>query len=260
MARGIPFVKVMGMEKSLHFSPFSLTYHPLEALPVTRPVDRHLYLKKRCRGKRVLDLGALDETVSLQKKHSSWRWLHAEVAEVAAEVMGIDCSLHLRKEARIQTGPRSWIEFGQVEQLTEILERFKPDLVLAGELIEHTPNPLQWISSLNQNRGPLDFILTTPNATSIINLCLAFFNRENMHPDHLQVYSYKTLTTLAKRLEMKEVKLTPYYYHSDQFRNRVHPLLLPLIYALDYGCLTPLQYIFPMTAFGYILEGILEKK
>ena len=34
----------------------TLAYHPLERLPVVRPVDRYAYVRDKCRGLRVLDL------------------------------------------------------------------------------------------------------------------------------------------------------------------------------------------------------------
>ena len=60
----------------------SLTYHPLEKLPVPRPVDRIAYVKQRCRDLRVLDLGAYDETEVGKPQHGSWTWLHAEIAAI----------------------------------------------------------------------------------------------------------------------------------------------------------------------------------
>ena len=55
-----------------------LAYHPLERLTVARPVGRIDYIRSRCKGLRVLDLGAYDETEVEKPQHQSWRWLHAE--------------------------------------------------------------------------------------------------------------------------------------------------------------------------------------
>lgn len=234
-----------------------LTYHPLEKLTVSRPVQRLAYVAKRCAGLRVLDLGALDETVLGQAQHASWKWLHEEVAAQASEILGVDCSEDLREKGELRTKCGTKIVYGRVENLDEIAREFRPDLVLAGELIEHTPDTLGWIKRLGQIAPGVRILLTTPNATSILNILLAFARRENQHEDHLHTYSYKTLSTLAQRLELSDAALTPYYYHSEQFRGRVGPALLPLVYVVDYGVLMPLQYLFPLTAFGFILEGRL---
>ena len=235
----------------------ALTYHPLEKLPVRRPVERIDYVASRCAGLRVLDLGALDETVVGKPQHSSWKWLHGEVAGRAAEVLGVDASEELRAKGEIRTDFGTRIVYGDVGALDELVRDFRPDLVLAGELIEHTPDTLGWLARLGRVAPGVRVMLTTPNATSILNILLAFVRRENQHEDHLHTYSYKTLATLARRLGLEGATLTPYYYHSEQFRGRVGPALVPLVYAVDYALLMPLQYLFPLTAFGFVLEGRL---
>jgi len=237
-----------------------LTYLPLEPLTVLRPVDRIGHVKERCRGLRVLDLGAYDETEVDRPKHGSWKWLHAEIASVAREVLGVDASPKLKGTEGIQTPCGTRIVYGSAEDLDDVLRSFRPDLIVAGELIEHTPNTLGWLARVGEVFPGVRLLATTPNATSIINIVLSFLNRENTHQDHLQIYSYKTLATLARRLEMTDVVITPYYYHSQLFRGRTPKSLVPLVYAIDYLCLTPIQYLFPMTAFGIILEGVLGRR
>lgn len=234
-----------------------LVYHPLEKLPVRRPVERIRHLAERCAGLRVLDLGALDETVVGKEQHSSWKWLHREVAATAREVLGVDASEALRGDGEIRTDFGTRIVHGRVEELDDLVRDFRPDLVLAGELIEHTPDTLGWLTRLGELAPGVRILVTTPNATAILNILLAFARRENQHEDHLHVYSYKTLSTLARRLNLQDATLTPYYYHSEQFRGRVPSALVPLIVAIDYLVLMPIQYLFPLTAFGFILEGRL---
>lgn len=239
-------------------SPLSaLTYHPLEKLRIPRPVDRIPYIKKRCKGLRVLDLGAYDETEIDKPQHSSWTWLHAEIAASAKEVLGVDASPKLQGSGGIQTRVGTRIVYGQVEQLDDLVRDFKPDLIVAGELIEHTQDTLGWLSKLARVAPGVPFLATTPNTTSILNIGLAFLRRENCHPDHLQVYSYKTLATLSSRVPMREVTIVPYYYTSHIFQGRVPKALAPAIKAIDVLFLKPIQYLFPLTAFGLILEGTL---
>lgn len=234
-----------------------LTYHPLERLRVLRPVDRVPYVARLCTGLRVLDLGALDETVIGTSQHRSWQWLHAEIAGTAREVLGVDSSENVRSRGRIETPFGTVIVHGRVEDLDEIVDRFRPDLVVAGELIEHTPDTAGWLARLGAASPGIRLVATTPNATSILNLLLAFAGRENQHEDHLHTYSYKTLATLAKRVGLRDASLTPYYYHSAQFRSRVPAAAVPLVAAIDRLLLRPVQWMFPLTAFGFILEGNL---
>ena len=160
----------------------------------------------------------------------------------------------------MRISPRSRIVYGRAEALDAIVTGFQPELVLAGELIEHTPDTLGWLTRLGQLAPGVRIVLTTPNATSILNILLSFASRENQHEDHLHTYSYKTLATLARRLRLADAKLTPYYYHSEQFRGRVPKAVAPLVTAIDYAVLMPIQYLFPLTAFGLILEGRLAAR
>ena len=235
----------------------TLTYHPLERLRVPRPVDRYDYVVERCRGRRVLDLGAYDETEVGREQHPSWRWLHREIADVARETLGIDAGEVVRAAGSVRTASGSSIVYGRVEDLADIARTFAPDLVVAGELIEHTPHPLGWLSALAASCRGTAILLTTPNATAIVNILLAFAHRESCHRDHLQVYSYKTLVTLAERVPLSEVRIRPYYYSAHIFKGRLPLSLAPLVTLLDRGVLRPIQYVFPMTAFGWILEARL---
>lgn len=232
-----------------------LSYHPLERLRIPRPVERISYVAGRCAGMRVLDLGALDETVVTRSQHSSWKWLHREVARTAREVLGVDSSEELRAAGGMTTDAGTRIVHGRVDEIDGLVREFRPDLVLAGELIEHTPDTLGWLSRVAAAAPGARLVVTTPNATSILNIALAFVRRENQHEDHLHTYSYKTLTTLARRLGLQGATLTPYYYHSEQFRGRVGSAVIPLIVAIDYLVLMPIQWLFPLTAFGFVLEG-----
>ena len=113
---------------------------------------------------------------------------------------------------------------GRVEELAGLVTDFRPDLVVAGELIEHTPDTLGWLSRLAAAAPGFGFLATTPNTTSVINMLLALLGRENNHPDHLHMYSYKTLATLATRVPLRNPTLTPYYYDPHIFRGRLPAL------------------------------------
>jgi hypothetical protein len=238
--------------------PLNLRYRPLEKISIPRPVDRIDYIKKQSVGLKVLDLGAYDETVIRQNQHSSWRWLHFEIANVAQEVLGVDSSPDLRINGRLKTPFGTSILYGTVENITGIFSCFKPDLIVAGELMEHTPNTVEWIVRLSQLAPGTRFIASTPNATSLINLLLSVISRENCHEDHLHIYSYKTLATLARKVNMDAIKIIPYYYDPHLLVGRGSSWLVPFIYLINRLFLIPLQYVFPLTAFGLIIDGFLN--
>jgi hypothetical protein len=233
-----------------------LAYHPLEKLPVGRPVDRYRYVRERVRGRRVLDLGAYDETEVDKAQHNSWQWLHAEIASTASAVLGVDSSPKL-PPAGVTTRVGTRIVRGTVEELSGLVAEFRPDMVVAGELIEHTSDTLGWLAQLAADAPGVGFLATTPNATSAVNLILSVLGRENNHQDHLQIYSYKTLATLAGRIPLGGTTLTPYYYDPHLFRGRLPAFAAPVVSLTDLIVLKPIQFLFPLTAFGWILEGTL---
>ena len=81
----------------------SLDESPFARLFVAKPVNRYDYVVEACRGERVLDLGAYDETEVHRQGTSFYRWLHADIAAVAHEVLGVDASETLRLAGEIET-------------------------------------------------------------------------------------------------------------------------------------------------------------
>ncbi len=191
-------------------------YSALEPINPSQPVDRIKYISSLVKSKTVFDLGALDET-ALNKK-SSDRWLHAKICESAKEVIGIDNSMLLPSEG-ISTATNGRIIRADIFNLSPVIGAYgKPDTLVAGELIEHLPNTLEWLRSLkkNQDLAQIELIFSTPNACNWHNGVIGVIGRESMHKDHLQIYSYKTLLTLFDRAEIDLLSLTPYHARFDE--------------------------------------------
>jgi hypothetical protein len=149
------------------------------------------------------------------------------------------------------------IVYGVVEDLDDIIANFRPTVIVAGELIEHTQDTLGWLSKVAQLCPGVRLLATTPNTTSIINVVLAFLGRELAHPDHRQVYSYRTLWTLAGRVPMTHYRIVPYYYNRHLFYDRVPKWSGPFVTMLGKVLLQPVQRLFPLTSSGLILDGTM---
>jgi hypothetical protein len=189
-----------------------LEYSALEKLCVARPVDRLDFMEALARDRVVFDLGALDETAFDSKKANA-QWLHSRLCNSARRVIGIDNSAKLPAQG-IDTINGGRIVHADIFNLTPEVDKYgAPDLIVAGELIEHLPDSLTFLRSLKVNpalRGA-ELAFSTPNACAWHNAMIGIVSRESMHRDHLQVYSYKTLRTLLDRAGIELLRLVPYY-------------------------------------------------
>jgi 2-polyprenyl-3-methyl-5-hydroxy-6-metoxy-1,4-benzoquinol methylase len=236
-------------------APDKLSYTPLERIKVKQPVTRIPYITQACQNKTVLDLGAMDETAVVPKRGSG-SWLHEEIARAAACVIGIDSSEKL-PEIGLVTGNNSTIRKGNVYEIEKIIDESKiiPDVLVAGELIEHLENPLHFLRSIRQIPKLKEklLLLSTPNATAIHNCVIAMANRESTHHDHLQILSFKTLTTLLSRAGYESWQITPYHADFAEMRHRNNGVRRQVVVA-GQMVVNLAERMFPMLSFGYIVE------
>jgi hypothetical protein len=235
-----------------------LLYQPLEKLHVERPVDRLSFLKAACTNRIVLDLGAMDET-AYQSKRGRGTWLHEELASVAQLVIGIDNSAAVPPEG-LRTGERSMIYRGDVHALGAFLEQHpvEPDVIVAGELIEHLPNPLAFLQSIageHRLRGK-QLLLTTPNATALHNCLVALAGRESTHPDHLCILSYKTMNTLLLRSGASDWELVPYLARFTEMKER-HAGVRRAAVEFCEAIVNVAERMWPLLSFGLIARVTL---
>jgi len=236
----------------------TLQYAPLEKMQVPRPVDRIKYLQSLCTGKTVLDLGAMDET-AFGRKQGKGTWLHEELAKVATAVVGVDNSQVVPAEG-LRTGERSRIYRGDVLDLEEFLRKHAvvPDVVIAGELIEHVPNPLAFLQALVATaslRGKT-LALSTPNATALHNCLIGMTKRESTHPDHLLILSYKTLNTLFMRCGCSDWEILPYYARFTEMKERVGGTGRLFVGACE-SIINGAETLWPLLSFGLIGRATL---
>jgi hypothetical protein len=217
-------------------------------------VDRLTFVAQACRGKRVLDLGAMDET-AYERKCGQGTWLHERIAAVAAAVVGVDSSPLVPAEG-LATGTNARILRGDVDRLDELLASldFAPEVVVAGELIEHVPSPLAFLQSLSASprlRGAT-LVLTTPNATAVHNVAVGLLSRESTHHDHLCILSFKTLHTLCRRAGLAGVEIVPYRSAFIEMRARNGGLRGALV-AMGEKAVNGVEWLFPLLSFGWIV-------
>lgn len=228
----------------------SLAYTPLEPLVVKRPVRRAQYVAGCCRDRVVLDLGCRDETALA--KCDTPHWLHGEIVKVAKRVIGIDNSKEVPPEG-IQSGPNARIERGDVNQLEAVVKDTDIDVVVAGELLEHLPEPLAFLRQLRRLYAGRELVLTTPNATSVSNALLALACRESNHHDHLQIFSVKTLNTLCLRTGFQDWEILPYHVYFSEMILRSKGIRRLLLKTAE-RMVNLTESLFPMISGGLILH------
>lgn len=235
-----------------------LRYEPLERLRVARPVDRIAYVADACRGRNVLDLGAMDETAFAMKRGRG-TWLHEAIAATATRVVGVDDSDTVPDEGLVTAG-NAVIRRGNVMALDRWFESndFTPDVVVAGELIEHLENPLEFLRMIaackRLRRATL--IVTTPNATAAHNVAVGMLHRESTHHDHLTILSFKTLHTLFGRAGFSNWEIFPYRAAFIEMRQR-NPGLRGGLVAAGEKAINTVEWLFPLLSFGYIVRATI---
>jgi hypothetical protein len=230
----------------------ALDYRVLERVRVARPVDRLDFIAAQVRGKAVFDLGALDET-ALNAKRGKDTWLHARLCQSAARVLGIDNSALLPAEG-MDTVNGGRIVHANIFDLGPVVARHgRPDVIVAGELIEHLPDAEGFLRSLKANPAlaGVSFVFSTPNACCWHNALVGLAGCESMHRDHVQVYSYKTLRTLFARAGIELCTLVPSHARFIEMMNDARGVTAVGVRAFQ-GVVNTLEYLTPMLSGGWI--------
>jgi 2-polyprenyl-3-methyl-5-hydroxy-6-metoxy-1,4-benzoquinol methylase len=167
-------------------------------IPRTRLVDRLDEVRSLVRGRRVIDLGFVDEG-QMSAKRGRGIWLHEVVVAEARDVVGLDADEGGVARAR-ELGFSAHVADVEDRAALEALALDPADVVLAGELLEHLDRPadfLEAVKVLVARDGML--VVTTPNAHSLTNVLGAVAGRELVNPDHVSWLSWRTLATLLER-------------------------------------------------------------
>lgn len=230
----------------------TLHYTALEKVSFPRPVDRLAFISDQVKGKRVFDLGALDET-ACDARFSSDNWLHARLCVNALNVVGIDKSNRL-PAGGMATANSGRIIHADIFDLGPVIELYgRPDVIVAGELIEHLANTSAFLDSLKANsalRG-VELVFSTPNACAWHNVLIGLARRESMHADHLQIYSYKTLRTLFTRSDIDLLELVPYHVRFTEMIHNASGLARLGVTGFQ-GFVNTLESLAPMLAAGWV--------
>ena len=171
----------------------------LHVLPSARVVeDRVAWMCEAVAGRSVAHLGFADVGCEASRERDG-TWLHAALGRRASRLVGLDVAANAVDRARSLGYEAHEVDCTDPEQVQTLgLGVF--DIVVAGEIIEHVDNPaglLEAARALAADDGKL--LVTTPNARRLVDVVLAARGREVIHPDHVAIYSIRTLIVMLRR-------------------------------------------------------------
>jgi len=215
--------------------------HPLIKTAI---VDRDTFLVAAARGKSVLHLGCADAPY-FHRGGRDGTLLHSQLVAVAREIVGVDVN---EEGVRFLTNDLGFkdVILGDVESLAELKFNRTFELIVAGELLEHLPNPglcLTGVKDLLDKEGAL--IVTVPNAFSLKGFIRVIRGVELVHPDHV---SYFSLVTMRRLLELCGYYMVSHACYVSKSASRLKR-------AVDTSVFTTIRCFAPYLSDGLIVEG-----
>lgn len=135
-------------------------------------VSKDALLSGLARGRSVLDLGCIDHSASTARSLRE-RWLHRQLREVTAELVGIDV---LESDAAELNAEGYDIRCADAEDF-DLGRTF--EVIVAGDLIEHLSNPGRLLESAARHMDDDSvFVVTTPNPFNIEQVVGSLLRRQ----------------------------------------------------------------------------------
>lgn len=152
------------------------------------------YLLAAAEGRRVLNVGAAGGVEYYLPDHRQV-WLHARLAAVAREIVGVDID-----RAGIARAARFGVEIVEADCETMDLGR-RFEVIVLSDVIEHLDRPGQALGVLASHLEPGGrLIVTTPNPAYAGTLVRAALNRDlNIFRDHVAGFYPEHLKALGLR-------------------------------------------------------------
>lgn len=182
---------------------------------------REELLEEIVRGKKVLHVGCTDSPFT-RSRHPAGLLLHERLRPLCSKLVGIDLDADAIQWLAGQGVPD--LHVADATKLGGFLESisFQPEVVLAGEVVEHLSNPGNFLEGLRAGipRG-CRLVVTVPSAFAYFGILQMLLGREKVHADHVSYYSYGTLKTLLERNGYQVEGVHPVYNREARRLDRI---------------------------------------
>jgi hypothetical protein len=169
--------------------------------PMRRVGDRDSALLSMVDGKRAAHVGCTDAPFT-EEKLSNGVLLHEQVLRCASAALGVDVDVAgLRLLEQRLGGEYSSLDLSSEQPDLSAIIAFRPDVLLATDVIEHVGDAQMFLTNLALAAAATSasVVLSTPNALSARAFLCTAFGLELIHPDHVAIYSPRTLRALGGR-------------------------------------------------------------
>lgn len=172
--------------------------------------DPFPFIVESARGKRVLNVGASGGVEHYLPEHRE-SWLHHRLANVAAELVGVD----------IDAESVAFAALHEVELLVDDCEtcRFEQafELIVMSDVIEHVNAPLRAIDNLAQQLAPGGrLLITTPNPTHYGLVIRAWLGlHTSVYYDHVSSFLPEHFQAICTRLGLRLTDVV-FFSHVDK--------------------------------------------
>jgi 2-polyprenyl-3-methyl-5-hydroxy-6-metoxy-1,4-benzoquinol methylase len=174
-------------------------------------VGRRDFIADMCRGRNVLHLGAVGQTLATTEQRVALARdsLHAELTKSARKCVGVD---HSQEEVRLLSEQGVFTNLIAADVLTlrrSSIPLESIDVIVAGDIIEHLSDPGGFLETLRALSHPKTrLILSTPNSLGAALSIRYMLGRAIESDDHVCGFNVVTLVNLLSRhgWQAEEVK------------------------------------------------------
>jgi len=183
--------------------------------------DRSELLEQMVAGKSVIHLGCCGHLVQIDEHREADIWLHDRILRSSTRCAGIDIDPQSVEYLTNSLGIGNVYRCDITEGLPRELDGADWDILLAGEILEHVDNPVEFLRKMRERlEGRVrEVVISVPNAMSLYCLYKTARHVEPINSDHR--YSF-TPYTLCKVCAMAGLTVTEFFLVQIEKLKRRH--------------------------------------